>query len=48
MDEPIHEHEHKDCQQLITKSHGRSLLDSYIRKERLPCVKGKVTVYVTC
>ena len=23
-------------------------MDSYIRKQRLPCVKGKVTVYVTC
>ena len=24
MDKPIHEHEHNDCQQLITKSHGQS------------------------
>ena len=24
MDKPIHEREHNDCQQLITKSHGRS------------------------
>ena len=24
MDKPIHEREHNDCQQLITKSHDRS------------------------
>ena len=41
MDKPIHEREHNDCQQLITKSHGRSWLDSNIQPQRLPCVKRK-------
>ena len=52
MDKPIHELEHKDCQQLITKSHGRSWLDSNIQPQEesnayLPG-KGRVTVNVTC
>ena len=41
MDKPIHEREHNDCQQLITKSHGRSWLDSYIRKAMPTLCKGK-------
>ena len=32
MDKPIHKREHNNCQQLITKSHGRYWLDTYIRK----------------
>ena len=48
VDKPIHERDHNDCQQLITKSHGRSWLDQILRKATPTCVKGKVTVYVTC
>ena len=33
MDKPIHEREANDCQQLITKSHGRSWLDSNIQPQ---------------
>ena len=52
MDKPIHEREHNDCQQLITKSHGRSCLDSNIQPQEISnaylSVKGRVTVNVTC
>ena len=41
MDKPIHKREHNNCQQLIKKSHGRSLLDSYIRKATSTLCKGK-------
>ena len=50
MDKPIHEREHNDCQQLITKSHGRSWLDSNIQPQEESnaylSVKGRVTVNV--
>ena len=47
MDKPIHEREHNDCQQLITNSVDPDWIH-ILGKQRLPCVKGKVTVYVTC
>ena len=51
MDKLIHEREHNDCQQLITKSHGRSWLDSNIQPQEeinaYLSVKGSVTVNVT-
>ena len=46
MDKPIHKGEHNDCPQLITKSHFDWI--HILGKQRLPCVKGKVTVYVMC
>ena len=52
VDKPINERDHNHCQQLITKSHGRSWLDSNIQKQKESnaylCVKEKVTVYVMC
>ena len=52
MDKPIHEREQNDCQHLITKSHGRSSLDSNIQPQEESnaylSVKGRVTVNVTC
>ena len=43
MDKPIHEREHNDCQHMVDPDWIHIL-----GKQRLPCVKGKVTVYVTC
>ena len=52
MDKPNHEREHNDCQQLITKSHGQSWLDSNIQPQEESnaylSVKERVTVNVTC
>ena len=52
MDKQINEREHNDCQQLITKSHGRSWLDSNIQPQEESnaylSVKGRVTVNITC
>ena len=48
LDKPIHEHDHYDCQQLI-KNH--MVIPDWIqilRKAKHTCVKGKVTVYITC
>ena len=51
MGKPIYEHGHNDCQQLITKSHGRSCLDSNIQPQEESnaylSVKARVTVNVT-
>ena len=51
VDKPIHKCDHNDCQQLITKSHGRSRLDLNIQPQEESnaylSVKGKVTVNVT-
>ena len=48
MDKPIRKREHNDCQQLITKSMVDPDWIHILGKQRLLCVKGKVTAYVTC